>query len=419
MRFALALFCMLTCSCAGAQDALTVLDSETTNSSTFQSHDNRHVVVDDDLFVVYLRTYAANSMAQTWRVARENQISGQITTLREATNATSTPCIDRDAAGNLYVVLSDWGVNKVFFYRFDRASGFALAVSTQYDVSGRIGSFKFTCAFDLSRGHFVYFGNAGFLITFATSGAVLSDVTVQVSSATNWVQYPHIFIEPTGRINLAWTYADRTHAWWYTGVGYIYSDDAVTWRKSVAQSVTLPVVCDDPVATVNVVSQNGTPTNRLLTSMLPLNGLVHFAYTENGFIDDPASVFTNPTGNLTRYVHYNPLTGVLSSPVLLGDEQQANSIDGALVPDLSGTLFYVADTAGVSMSVFATQNSGASWILVKSLLLPGGTCPYAVGALRSLYMGHILGTLTIRDGRTCTGPTAPAQTWQFTFAVGR
>jgi hypothetical protein len=398
------------------RDSVTVLDPDTVSMSTFRSHANRHAVVDDHLFVSYLRSHAADDSAQTWRVVREDLTSKHTDTVIERTNATRAPCIDRDRDGNIYVVFSDWALQRIIFYRIDVVTG-QIGAFTQYQGPPGPASFKFTCAFDIARNRLVYFGNAGRLVTFNTSGDVISDQEIFVSSADHWVQYPHIFIERSGRIHLAWTNSHRAHPWFYTSTHYLFSDDSMTWRRTKSEAVSLPVICNDPAGGVQIVGQTDSGVHRLLTSFMPHDGLVHFAYAENAFVDDPEAFFRNPTGNVTLYTTYNPSSAAMSPAILLQrDGVAANSIDGEFVSS-DGMLCYVGSSAGTAIAVFVTNNNGVGWRLLKAIPLPGDVCPYAIGAHRTPYRGCIFGTLTARRAECSAELTSPAKTLQFVIRV--
>lgn len=404
------------CSNGVADDSVSVLDPNTVTVSTFRSHNNRHVIVGDQLFVSYLRNLSADERTQSWRVVRQDLSSKHTITAIERVNATRPPCIDRDRDGNVFVVFSDWALNRIVFYRIDKSTG---QVGAVVHYEGPIGpaSYKFTCAFDVARNRFVYFGNAGRLIAFNASGDMIFDQHIFQFSDDHWVQYPHIFIEPSGRIHLAWTNSHRAHPWFYTSTHYLYSDDATTWRRAPSETVTLPVICSDSAGGVQIAGQTDTGVHRLLTSFIPHNGLVHFAYAENPYIDDPAAFFKSPTGNVTHYTSYNPATGKLSATVLLEKGgTAANSIDGEFVRD-DNALYYVASSAGKEIAVFITNNNGVDWRLFKTLPLSGDFCPYALGAHRTPHRNHIFGTLTAAKLGACAVLTEPAETLQFVIRI--
>jgi hypothetical protein len=294
---------LLLCSRAIALDHMTVLDPDTVAMSTFRSHNNRHVIVDGHLFVSYLRSLAKDETAQTWRVVRKDLATGTSVVVVEGTNATRPPCIDRDRDGNVYVVLSDWVMAKVIFYRLDMTTG-QIGAFAQYQGPPGPASFKFTCAFDVARNRLVYFGNAGRLVTFDTSGEMVSDLEVVTSSAENWVQYPHIFVEPAGRIHLSWSNGHRAHPWFYTSSHYLYSDDGSEWRRSESQVVTLPVICDDRSGASKIVGQGNSGVHRVLTSFMPHKQFIYFAYAEIPFVDDSPAYFRI----LRRPSHATPST---------------------------------------------------------------------------------------------------------------
>ena len=101
-----------------AEVRLTLLDAEATGYATFQSHNQKVAANANGIFTTHIRSRNEAFTAQQWRLSRSLDNGATFETLYESVDATNAPAIETDAAGNLYLVRSDFVDGSASLYRF-------------------------------------------------------------------------------------------------------------------------------------------------------------------------------------------------------------------------------------------------------------------------------------------------------------
>ena len=348
------------------------------------------------LFFTYTISEAKDYSAQKWRLIEYDILKNTHRVLHDGSHGTRAPCVQRDLAGNIYLLHPDTLKGRIHFYRFERASEYRLVKEAAYYLVPGPG-YKFSCGVDQTRDTLLFIGNSGRLVIFDRQGAVLSDQAVVEKTGSISLQYPHIAVTPTGRIYLAWTASDDEHRWWYTFIGYIYSNQAGVWNVNKQTIARVPVRSDDPSSVLGVAKQQRghPPLNRFLASMLPVNNRVHFAFSQLNSTNDYKIVFTHPSSNTQQHAMYVPdfpAPLITEAPISDGNII-ANGIDGALSTDPAGALYYVTSTEGKYLNLFASYDQGKTWHALKKVAVPVNRYPYAIGSTRQTdYNGRLFGT---------------------------
>ena len=306
-------------------------------------------------------------------------------------DATNPPAIEADAAGNLYLVRSDFVDGSASLYRFPAGGDFSQP-SVSRIPGGSAG--KYCMNLDEARGRLYYFTWGRSLFVLGLDGAVLERQQLTVDGDNAGPQYPLSFLDPSGALHAAWTTLQHG-VYMYWDIHYMASDDgARSWRRMDGAPLEIPVAVDDTGPTDRITLDDEFEVHTWLSNLLVKDGKAHFAYAAQA------------ESWRQHYVHYDLATGerdVDLYPTFEGEEIRLASLDGffasrATLPE--APLYYVS-RAGGRLGCLASDDNGETWY--DYAVSEESWNPYSIGGARELTAdGAIVGTFTdfrLEDGR--------------------
>jgi hypothetical protein len=395
----------------GPGENLIILDSATTEHSTFSSHIRRHVSVGDMLFVSYLKSAAPDWGAQRWRLVGVNKRTGRLRVVQEAVNATYPPCVDRTVDGDVVLSFFDWNEKTIQYYRFIQKSEYIEFIHKKVPT---ILSQKFSCYHDPKRGVTYFFANGGNLVTLDHDGGLVRDTLIVVNDDISVLHYPQILVDGHGRLHSAWTTTPRIK-FHYLTIHYAFSDDSGwTFRVGVNSSpLSLPMHHADAI---EIIGQTEEGQQRWLASMLPsLSGGMLFGYSRNRFANDLQGYFDRPQESSISITRLDLETGrhqIHDHPI--GGDHAPQSYNGFLTRSRSGNVYFTGIHQNRTVVVFRSGDEGATWTLHRRFDTVQGCLAEIGGMSDSDESGLVWGSVTERLNG-CLGPQLQARTLLFAW----
>ena len=381
----------VTAHAAGLTEVrLTLLDAEAAGYATFQSHNQKVASNARGIFTTHLRSRNEAFTAQQWRLSRSVDGGATFETVYESVDATNAPAIETDAAGNLYLVRSNFVDGSASLYRFPAGGGFA-EPSVSRIPGGSAG--KYCMNLDEPRGRLYYFTWGRSLFVLGLDGAVLERQELTVNGDNAGPQYPLSFLDPSGVLHAAWTTLQHG-VYMYWDIHYMASDDgARSWRRMDGAALQVPVPVDDTGPTDRITLDDEFEIHSWLSNLIVKDGKAHFAYAAQA------------ESWRQHYVRYDLATAARDVdlyPTFEGEAIRLASLDGffASRADLPEAPLYYVSSAGGRLGCLASDDNGETWY--DYAVSDESFNPYSIGGARELTAdGAIVGTFT--DYRTAEG----------------
>ena len=381
----------VTAHAAGLTEVrLTLLDAQAAGYATFQSHNQKVASSARGIFTTHLRSRNEAFTAQQWRLSRSVDGGAAFETVYESVDATNPPAIETDAAGNLYLVRSDFVDGSASLYRFPAGGGFDQP-SVSRIPGGSAG--KYSMNLDEARGRLYYFTWGRSLFVLGLDGAVLERQQLTVDGANAGPQYPLSFLDPSGVLHAAWTTLQHG-VYMYWDIHYMASDDgARSWRRMDGTALQVPVPVDDTGPTDRITLDDEFEIHSWLSNLIVKDGKAHFVYAAQA------------DSWRQHYVRYDLATAARDVdlyPTFEGEAIRLASLDGffASRADLPEAPLYYVSSAGGRLGCLASDDNGGTWY--DYAVSEESFNPYSIGGARELTAdGAIVGTFT--DYRTAEG----------------
>ena len=366
-----------------AEVRLTLLDAEATGYATFQSHNQKVAANANGIFTTHIRSSNEAFTAQQWRLSRSLDGGATFETLYESVDATNAPAIETDAAGNLYLVRSDFvdgqrqplplpgrgrlctagrgphpgGQRRQVLHEPRRDPGPALLL--------RLGPFPLR-----PRPRRRPPGTPGADRGRRQRGA----------------QHPLSFLDPSGVLHAAWT-TQKLGVYLYWDIHYMASDDgARSWRRMDGTPLQVPLPVDDSGPSDRITLDDEFEVHSWLSNLLVKDGKAHFAY---------AALADSWRQHYVRYDLAAAARDVDLFPIFEGEEIRLASLDGffASRAGLPEAPLYYVSSAGGRLGCLASDDNGETWY---DYAVSDESCnPYSIGGARELTAdGAIIGTFT-------------------------
>jgi len=370
---------------------LTLLDAEATGYATFQSHNQKVVANAHGIFTTHIRSRNEAFTAQQWHLSRSRDGGATFETLYESVDATNAPAIETDAAGNLYLVRSNFSDGSASLYRFQASDGYARP-TVAHIPGGSAG--KYCMNLDAARSRLYYFTWGRSLFVLGLDGAVLERQELTVNGTNAVPQYPLSFLDPSGVLHAAWT-TQKHGVYLYWDIHYMASDDgAQSWRRMDGTPLQIPLPVDDSGPSDRITLDDEFEVHSWLSNLLIKDGKAHFAY---------AAQTATWRQHYVRYDLATAARDVDLNPIFEGEEIRLASLDGffASRADLPEAPLYYVSSAGGRLGCLASDDNGETWY--DYALSEESFNPYSIGGARELTAaGAIVGTFTdfrVAEGR--------------------
>jgi hypothetical protein len=368
-------------------DPVFVADS-TTNYATFQSHNQKVVENDYGIFLTYITSFPSSA----WHLVRSTDGGATFHTVYENMHVTNAPAMETDEAGNIYLIHSqnhDLFGSPALFYRFDAASGFGLAATSQIP-GGSSG--KFTTFFDRLRDQIYLFTFWDYpthnFFALSRSGSVLYSYALTSPGPNARIQYPHLRMDGYD-LYAAWTnqgiYSSSPD---YRSIHFMRSGDGGhNWHTVGGSSLRLPVVADDTGPATMISLYDEIYVNTWLSSFHVDAAGIHFMY------------YAYPPVDREHYVRFSKSTGTCDINLFpdweAGDVSIA-SLDGFFASRPDGVLFAAAHDRENRIAIFLSDDGGRTWLdYAVSDPVEETYFPYSIGGCRRVTQsGRIMGTFT-------------------------
>ena len=371
---------------------LVCVDEDACGYATFQSHNQKVVSNAHGIFMTYLRedNEQDDSRPNVWRLLRSVDGGRTFAVVHEGQGNCRAPCLETDAAGNLYLAYPEYGMptgakDEFRFCRFLADEQFANAhVTKLYNAPCAA---KYAMAFDAGREQFYIATQYGRLLTVSRRGELLrSEAVLEFAGPHATTQYPHLCMEPDGTLHHGWTTA-KPDAYLYWDIHHMLSlDGARTWRHVDGTPLVPPIVPDDTGPTLRVTLDDESAHHTWLSGMLARRGKLHFLYQAQ----------TKPPRQ--HYVRYDLTThrrDVDRQPEFRGETIALAGLDGFFAarsdrPD--ATLYCVSQDRG-RLACLASDDNGTTWYdLARSATV---FRTYAIGGCREVMDdGAVIGSFT-------------------------
>ncbi|MSR56723.1 MAG: hypothetical protein EXS05_03510 [Planctomycetaceae bacterium] len=378
---------------------LTQVDDKAIAYATFQSHNQKVVSNRHGIFITYLRSAAADYMAQTWRLARSTDGGRTFTTLFEETRATNPPVLETDLQGRLYLTRPDFADGNAYLSRF--ATPETKPVTTTL-VGGSAG--KFCQLLDEARQRVYFFPHSGTFHITGTDGGVLKTIPLLVPGPKSVTQYPHLTLGSDGTLYAAWT-TNNLNDYLYRSIQAMKSaDGGETWVTLDGKPLTAPIVSDDSGPTTRISRDDELDVHSWLSSFLFKQGKLHFVYWAK----------TSPQRQ--RYLRYDGATGQKESdiePIFAHHAPAEPNDSGVLVTDLANPespLYFVSTIDNRKrLACLVSPDNGTTWreFAISERMFPHRI--YSIGGARNLTSeGEIVGTFTdvVESAKLYTEPNS-------------
>ena len=233
-----------------ARIQLTLVDDQTIHYATFQSHNQKVVEHEGQVYMTHLRACNVEYTDQLWRLSCSRDGGVRFETLCEESAATNPPLLEVDELGNLYLLRVDFVSHDAYLDRWPRgAADRAQARSTTRIPNAAAG--KYAAMIDPNRQLIYFFSHNNTFHRLRLDGTLVDSRNLLTAGPHGLLQYPLLSLDPHGKLHLAWTtqkhgeylYWDIHHAW--------SGDGGETFRSwSASESVptaelTLPIIADD------------------------------------------------------------------------------------------------------------------------------------------------------------------------------
>ena len=344
------------------------------------------------IFTTHIRSRNEAFTAQQWRLSRSVDGGATFETVYESVDATNAPAIETDAAGNLYLVRSDFVDGSASLYRFRAEDGYAATRRRCHRIPGGSAG-KYCMNLDEPRSRLYYFTWGRSLFVLGLDGAVLERQELTVDGDNAGPQYPLSFLDPSGVLHAAWTTL-KHGVYMYWDIHYMASDDgARSWRRMDGTALQIPLRVDDTGPTDRITLDDEFEIHSWLSNLIVKDGKAHFAYAAQA------------ESWRQHYVRYDLATAARDVdlyPTFEGEEIRLASLDGffASRAALAEAPLYYVSSAGGRLGCLASDDNGKTWY--DYAVSDESFNPYSIGGARELTAdGAIVGTFT--DFRTAEG----------------
>ena len=214
----------------------------------------------------------------------------------------TAPTIEADSNNNVYVIYPD-SSSKTRFLKFSASNNYSPGSPVVNKTANQGSAAKFASFYDPGRDRIYHATQWGHLLTFDTSGNVVSAKQLfKTGSTGSRPSYPHLFVDESGVLHYALTVADAGDDVPYETIRYLKSlDGGETWKAMNGTSISIPTTSNPngPSTMINLPGEENYQT--WLAAMHVRNGKAHFAYK----VRNPSkpSGAGNPPA-ITEHVHY-------------------------------------------------------------------------------------------------------------------
>ncbi len=281
-----------------AEIRLTKIASNAPFYATFGSYNQRIVDGAYGLFIVHLTTmypgpnWASGGPLDTqsdWQLLRSTDAGASLQRVYLGSRAGThvPPSVDSDANGAVYVFDQQFTSLKgsdVRLLKFDPASGFR--VTSERVIPG-MASDKFSSVYDRANNVFYYTatsygpGHPARIATIDPAGTIRIGPPLVTQGSRGFLMYPLLRLDEQSRLYLAWTSQAlpfiRRYLYW--DIHFMMSNDqGRTWANPNGQALPTPVLADGDGPADRVTLNDETGKHPWLSSFLPKDGMIHFAY---------------------------------------------------------------------------------------------------------------------------------------------
>ncbi len=386
-----AVFISMSAGSAGALERIELTSIDTSISTiygTFQSHNQKVVSNDNGIFLTYVDTFDPS----LWRLMRSTDGGASFTTVYEATNYTSPPAVETDAAGNVFLAHPDWTwpTGDFYFYKFAADSNYTS--HTKYTYSNAASAGKHAMTYDPARDQFYIGTQYGKILTVGTDGSLRSNTQVVKFEGPNaYMQYPQLKMDAAGNLHYGWT-TSMKDVYGYWDIHHLQSPDGgSTWQNIDGTAIDISgggVIPDNTGPATMVSLADEYTANTWLANMLPKDGKLHMFYQAQSPV------------NRTHYVRYDIDSGakdVDTGSTFAGEVISVYQYDGFFATDRrypNTPLYAIARDTYNYLACLASDDNGETWYdyARTDIQLP---YTYAVGGASQITDdGDIIGTFT-------------------------
>jgi len=374
---------------------LTVLERNCHMYATFQSHNQKVVQNRNGIFLSYLTHYDESTERGRWVLAHSADGGATFRTVHAMDIVgAKPPAIETDGDGNLMVAGEDGSVSdrKIYYFRLLAEENYRRPVTNTRLPCGSLS--KFAMEYDAVSGTVYLFNHYGGLYVIdALTGNHRQVQVMNFKGAVASTQYPLLYLDRDRVLHHAWT-TQHMQKYLYWDIHYARSADrGDTWTRADGSLLETPFAPDHSGPADQIILPDEFEAHTWLSSMMPRNGKVHFAYLAQCPEPRQHYVRLDPaTGKIDRNVHPRWEAGGLS----------INNLDGFFASrrdDPSSPLYYVSRANFRHIAALASSDEGETWRAVDSSGRQEGGI-YSVGGCREVTPeGYILGTFTLQEGK--------------------
>lgn len=343
----------------------TTIDSQSTQSGTYSSHNQKVVSNKHGIFIAYIHSTDPKTAESNWRLMRSTDQGKTFSLVYQSTNGTTPPALETDDGGNVFLIHSDYKTGQVFFYRFAASLNFQNPKITKVPNMGTVG--KFATEIDIKRRLIYYFSQYNKFIAFDYGGGVRKNLDLTKNGPNAVMQYPYLYLD-NGDLYVAWTnynYPSLKNSLGnqtvYRSIHFVTSKDGGTsWQKSDGQPLRFPVTVDEtgPSHLVSILPEEYG--GLWLSSFIVKNGKAHFVYkVSNTLTIDPPKI----REDRMHYVRFDLKTGQIDKniyPEFAGENIKLNWRNGYFISGNSQDLYYVSRSAN-SLALLKSSDNGETW----------------------------------------------------------
>jgi len=385
--------------------SLVCLDAEATGYGTFQSHNQKVVSNRRGIFLTHIRSRNEAYTAQCWRLSWSTNHGESFITLFTATNATSAPVLETDAADNLYLMRPDFLDGHAHLYRFLACEDYREPHRSRIP-NGSAG--KYAMILDARRAQLAYFAHNNTFHQVGLDGALRSSTRLLAAGPNALLQYPLLSLGEDGTLHAAWTTQKTGNVYLYWDIHYLQSPDGGhAWRGLNGAPVRLPVVADDTGPADRITLDDEFECHTWLSSFLVHGDKAHFLYLAQ--CQPPRQ----------HYVRYDLRTARRErdqQPDFRGQQLSLRGLDGffAVQRGQTGATLYCVgrDAHQPRLVCLASRDNGTTW--QDYAVSQPVHSPYAIGGCRAVTAdGWIIGAFTDIPSAPAGGGPAPARVYFF------